>query len=317
MLATGTDVHALRDPPAVASRSSLNEIAEAAKVGFALVERDLPIPQTVKDACGLLGLDPLYVANEGKLLAVVPAADADRGARGHARARVRRGMPASSAAASTSIPAWWWPGPGSAAPAWSTYRSANSSRGSASGVGSTGCRRPAPGRSCSPATHTRRTSSATAGLEDPGGRCARGPGAARRDRAPRPAVRRSMGLPRADRPGPGISDPLDARVVEAYWVGNDLLESIDSRWFLDRLRTHGSVASPADSGPEASLPCKPGAAAPRLPRVRDLPVGRPARPRQGHRSRDSRPVPRSVPAWSTPSTGRGQRWWSARLPGTA
>jgi hydrogenase expression/formation protein HypE len=77
MLATGGDVHALRDPTRGGVAASLNEIAKAAKVGFALTERDLPIPDTVRDACGLLGLDPLYVANEGKLLAVVPAADAD------------------------------------------------------------------------------------------------------------------------------------------------------------------------------------------------------------------------------------------------
>ncbi len=78
MLESGGDVHALRDPTRGGVAASLNEIAKAAKVGFSLVERDLPIPQTVKDACGLLGLDPLYVANEGKLLAVVPAEDADR-----------------------------------------------------------------------------------------------------------------------------------------------------------------------------------------------------------------------------------------------
>jgi hydrogenase expression/formation protein HypE len=55
----------------------LNEIARAAQVGVELVERQLPIPQDVANACGLLGLDPLYVANEGKLLAFVPAEDAD------------------------------------------------------------------------------------------------------------------------------------------------------------------------------------------------------------------------------------------------
>jgi len=78
MLATGTDVHVLRDPTRGGVAASLNEIARASKVGVALVERDLPIPEAVKDACGLLGLDPLYVANEGKLLAMVPAIDADR-----------------------------------------------------------------------------------------------------------------------------------------------------------------------------------------------------------------------------------------------
>jgi hydrogenase expression/formation protein HypE len=78
VLATGTDVHVLRDPTRGGVAASLNEIARAAAVGVALVERELPIPQAVRDACGLLGLDPLYVANEGKLLAVVPPADADR-----------------------------------------------------------------------------------------------------------------------------------------------------------------------------------------------------------------------------------------------
>lgn len=77
MLATGADVHVLRDPTRGGVAASLNEIAKAAKVGVALIERDLPIPAAVRDACGLLGLDPLYVANEGKLLAFVPAQDAD------------------------------------------------------------------------------------------------------------------------------------------------------------------------------------------------------------------------------------------------
>src|SRR6476619_5136889 len=58
--------------------ATLNEIAKTARVGIALDERAFPIPAEVRDACGLLGLDPLYVANEGKLLAFVPPADADR-----------------------------------------------------------------------------------------------------------------------------------------------------------------------------------------------------------------------------------------------
>jgi hydrogenase expression/formation protein HypE len=77
MLATGADVHVLRDPTRGGVAASLNEIAAAAKVGVELVERDLPIPQAVRDACGLLGLDPLYVANEGKLVAFVAREDAD------------------------------------------------------------------------------------------------------------------------------------------------------------------------------------------------------------------------------------------------
>ncbi|MEO5851111.1 MAG: hydrogenase expression/formation protein HypE [Nocardioides sp.] len=77
LLATGIDVRALRDPTRGGVSATLNEIARASGVGIEIVERDLPIPAEVKDACGLLGLDPLQVANEGKLVAIVPPADAD------------------------------------------------------------------------------------------------------------------------------------------------------------------------------------------------------------------------------------------------
>ena len=76
MLATGADVHVLRDPTRGGVAASLNEIARAAGIGVELVERDLPVPPEVRDACSLLGLDPLQVANEGKLLAFVPAEQA-------------------------------------------------------------------------------------------------------------------------------------------------------------------------------------------------------------------------------------------------
>ena len=59
MLATGADVHVLRDPTRGGVAASLNEIARTSGVGVELVERDLPIPPEVRDACGLLGLDPL------------------------------------------------------------------------------------------------------------------------------------------------------------------------------------------------------------------------------------------------------------------
>ena len=77
LVATGADVHVLRDPTRGGVAASLNEIARASAVGIELVERDLPIPPEVRDACSLLGLDPMQVANEGKLLAIVPAADSD------------------------------------------------------------------------------------------------------------------------------------------------------------------------------------------------------------------------------------------------
>jgi hydrogenase expression/formation protein HypE len=90
MLATGADLHVLRDPTRGGVAASLNEIAKAAGVGVEVTERALPIPQPVRDACGLLGLDPLYVANEGKLLAFVPPDRADEvlaAMRAHERGR--------------------------------------------------------------------------------------------------------------------------------------------------------------------------------------------------------------------------------------
>ena len=78
MIDTGADIHVLRDPTRGGVAATLNEIAKTAKVGVSLIERSLPVPAEVRDACGLLGLDPLYVANEGKLVAFVPAEDAEK-----------------------------------------------------------------------------------------------------------------------------------------------------------------------------------------------------------------------------------------------
>ena len=72
MLAVTTDLHVLRDPTRGGVATSLNEIARASGVGIALDERKLPVPEVVANACAFLGLDPLQVANEGKLLAFVP-----------------------------------------------------------------------------------------------------------------------------------------------------------------------------------------------------------------------------------------------------
>jgi hydrogenase expression/formation protein HypE len=68
----------MRDPTRGGVSSALNEMAEAARVGVHIDERAVPVRPEVSGACEMLGLDPLYVANEGKLIAVVPAADADR-----------------------------------------------------------------------------------------------------------------------------------------------------------------------------------------------------------------------------------------------
>ncbi|MHB1310708.1 MAG: hydrogenase expression/formation protein HypE [Gemmatimonadaceae bacterium] len=72
------DVHVLRDPTRGGVASALNEIAVASGVGMDIDEARLPVPGDVRAACELLGLDPLYVANEGVLAAFVPAAQAER-----------------------------------------------------------------------------------------------------------------------------------------------------------------------------------------------------------------------------------------------
>ncbi len=69
--ATGPQVHMLRDPTRGGVASALNEIAASASVGIVLEEAHIPIGDEVKGACEILGLDPLYVANEGKCLAIV------------------------------------------------------------------------------------------------------------------------------------------------------------------------------------------------------------------------------------------------------
>ena len=77
MFATKIDIHVLRDPTRGGITSALTEIAQSAKVGMLLDEARIPINEEVKGACEILGLDPLYVANEGKLLAIVAAQDVD------------------------------------------------------------------------------------------------------------------------------------------------------------------------------------------------------------------------------------------------
>ncbi len=69
--AAGAEVHVLRDPTRGGVASALNEIASSAGVGIKLEEARIPLWDEVKGACEILGLDPLYVANEGKCLAIV------------------------------------------------------------------------------------------------------------------------------------------------------------------------------------------------------------------------------------------------------
>jgi hydrogenase expression/formation protein HypE len=74
----GERLHVLRDPTRGGVASALNEIAAASKVGIVLEDAALPIPGNVQAGCDLLGLDPLYVANEGILVAILPEALAAR-----------------------------------------------------------------------------------------------------------------------------------------------------------------------------------------------------------------------------------------------
>jgi hydrogenase expression/formation protein HypE len=68
----------MRDPTRGGLSASVNELAIASGVGVVLDEAAIPIRPEVRGACEMLGLDPLYVANEGKLIAVVPPEDAGR-----------------------------------------------------------------------------------------------------------------------------------------------------------------------------------------------------------------------------------------------
>ncbi|WP_419183769.1 hydrogenase expression/formation protein HypE, partial [Streptomyces albidus (ex Kaewkla and Franco 2022)] len=77
MLAVTPDLHVLRDPTRGGLAAALNEIAVAAPVGVVLQERAVPVPAPVANACAVLGLDPMYVANEGKLVAFVPREHAE------------------------------------------------------------------------------------------------------------------------------------------------------------------------------------------------------------------------------------------------
>jgi hydrogenase expression/formation protein HypE len=77
MLAACPDVHVLRDPTRGGLAASLCEIAASAHVGVELDEASLPVPAEVAAACSFLGLDPLDIANEGKLVAFVAPGDVD------------------------------------------------------------------------------------------------------------------------------------------------------------------------------------------------------------------------------------------------
>jgi len=77
MIEVAPSIHCLRDPTRGGLATTLNELALQSGVGMVLEEQAIPVRAEVRGACELLGLDPLYVANEGKLICICNAADAD------------------------------------------------------------------------------------------------------------------------------------------------------------------------------------------------------------------------------------------------
>jgi hydrogenase expression/formation protein HypE len=78
LFAAGIEVHCLRDLTRGGLASALVEIAEAAHLGIQVEQGPIPVQEAVRGACELLGLDPMYIANEGRFVAIVAPADAER-----------------------------------------------------------------------------------------------------------------------------------------------------------------------------------------------------------------------------------------------
>ena len=78
MLETSSNIHCLRDPTRGGLATTLNEFARQSHMGIIIEEDKIPVKEGVRAACELLGFDPIYVANEGKLVALVETIDADK-----------------------------------------------------------------------------------------------------------------------------------------------------------------------------------------------------------------------------------------------
>ncbi|WP_317930525.1 hydrogenase expression/formation protein HypE [Halioxenophilus sp. WMMB6] len=78
LVATGCDIHCLRDPTRGGLATTLNELAQQSAVGMRINEAAIPVKPAVLAACELLGLDPLYIANEGKLICICASDDAEQ-----------------------------------------------------------------------------------------------------------------------------------------------------------------------------------------------------------------------------------------------
>lgn len=77
LIQSDIEIHCMRDLTRGGLASVLNELAEAAEIGMTVDEAAIPVSESVRGACELLGLDPLYVANEGRFVAIVPASQAE------------------------------------------------------------------------------------------------------------------------------------------------------------------------------------------------------------------------------------------------
>lgn len=78
LIASGVSVRTMRDITRGGLATVLNELAQSSSVSFDILEESLPVDETVRSFCGILGLDPLYMGNEGKMLCIVPEAEAQK-----------------------------------------------------------------------------------------------------------------------------------------------------------------------------------------------------------------------------------------------
>jgi len=78
MFEASSRIHVMRDPTRGGVATTLNELASQSDLGIVIEESSIPVPDDVRGACEILGLDPLYIANEGKLLAFVSPDESER-----------------------------------------------------------------------------------------------------------------------------------------------------------------------------------------------------------------------------------------------
>jgi hydrogenase expression/formation protein HypE len=78
MLGVSANIHSLRDPTRGGLATTLNELASQSGVGIQIFQDRIPVKDAVRGMCEILGFDPLYIANEGKMVIIAAAEDADR-----------------------------------------------------------------------------------------------------------------------------------------------------------------------------------------------------------------------------------------------